>query len=50
MSYANYDTPHVCSENAGVSLKMLQEMRKRLFEWLLKDFLKTNAINIFISF
>ena len=43
MSYADDNTPHVCSENIDVTLEKLEEVGKVLFEWLSNNFLKANA-------
>ena len=43
MSYADENTPHVCSENIDVTLEKLEEVRKVLFEWFSNNFLKANA-------
>lgn len=37
MSYADDNTPYVCSKNVDVTLKKL-EVRKLLFEWFSLDF------------
>ena len=43
MSYADDDTPYVCSENVGITLEKLEEVGKVFFEWFLNKFLKKNA-------
>ena len=43
MSYANDNTPYVCSENVDVTLEKLEEVGKLLFEWFSNNFLKANA-------
>ena len=43
MSYADDNTPYVCSENVDVTLKKLEEVGKVLFEWFSNNFLKANA-------
>ena len=43
MSYADDNTPHVCSENIDVTLEKLEEVGKVLFEWFSNNFLKANA-------
>ena len=41
MSYADDNTPYVCSKNVDVTLAKLEEVGKVLFEWLVfKQFLK----------
>ena len=42
MSYADYSTPHVCSENNVVTLEKLVVVGKVLFEWFSINFLKEN--------
>ena len=43
MSYADDNTPYVCSENIDVNLEKLEEVGKVLFEWFPNNFLKSNA-------
>ena len=43
MSYADDNTPYVCSENVDVALEKLEEVGKILFEWFSNNFLKANA-------
>ena len=43
MSYADDNTPYVCSENVGVTLEILEEVGKVLFEWFSNNLLKGNA-------
>ena len=43
MSYADDNTPYVCSENINVTLEKLEEVGKILFEWFSNNFLKSNA-------
>ena len=43
MSYADDNTPYVCSENIDVTLGKLEEVGKVLFEWFSNNFLKANA-------
>ena len=43
MSYADGNTPYVCSENVDVTLEKLEEVGKVLFEWFSNNFLETNA-------
>ena len=43
MSYADDNTPYVCSENIDVTLEKLEEVGKVLFEWFSNNFLKANA-------
>ena len=43
MSYADDNTPYVCSENVDVTLKKIEEVGKVLFEWFSNNFLKANA-------
>ena len=43
MSYADDNSPYVCSENIDATLEKLEEVRKVLFEWFSNNFLKTNA-------
>ena len=43
MSYADDNTPYVCSENVDVTLEKLKEVGKVLFEWFSNSFLKANA-------
>ena len=43
MSYADDNTPYVCSENVDVTLEKLEEVGKVLFEWFSNNFLKANA-------
>ena len=43
MSYADDNTPYVCSENVDVTLGKLEEVGKVLFEWFSNNFLKANA-------
>ena len=43
MSYADDNTPYVCSENADVTLEKLEEVGKVLFKWFTNDFVKANA-------
>ena len=43
MSYADDNTPYVCSENVNVTLQKLKEAGKVLFEWFSNNFLRTNA-------
>ena len=33
MSYADNNTPYICSENVDVTLEKLEEVEKALFEW-----------------
>ena len=33
MSYADNNTPYICSENVDVTLEKLEEVEKVLFEW-----------------
>ena len=33
MSYADNNTPDICSENVDVTLEKLEEVEKALFEW-----------------
>ena len=42
MSYADDNTPYVCSENIDVTLEKLEEVGKVLFEWFSNNFLKAN--------
>ena len=39
MSYADDNTPFVCSENIDVTLEKLEELGKTLFEWFSNNFL-----------
>ena len=43
MSYADDNTPYVCSENVGVTLEKLEKVGKVLFEWFSNNFFKANA-------
>ena len=43
MSYADDNTPYVCSENVDVTLEKLEEVGKVLFKWFSNNFLKANA-------
>ena len=43
MSYADDNTPYVCSENVDVTLEKLEEVGKVLFESFSNNFLKANA-------
>ena len=43
MSYANDNTPYVCSENVDVTLEKLEEVEKVLFEWFSNNLLKAYA-------
>ena len=43
MSYADNNTPYVCSENIDVNLEKLEGVGKKLFEWFSNNFLKANA-------
>ena len=43
MSYADDNTPYVCSENVDVTLEKLEQVGKVLFEWFSNNFLKANA-------
>ena len=44
MSYADDNTPYVCSENIDITLEKLEEVGKALFEWFSNNnFLKANA-------
>ena len=43
MSYADNNTPFVCSENVDVTQEKLEEVGKVLFEWFSNNFLKANA-------
>ena len=43
MSYADDNTPYVCSENIDVTLEKLEEVGKVLFEWFSNNFLKAKA-------
>ena len=43
MSYADDNTPYVCSENVDVPLEKLEEVGQVLFEWFSNNFLKTKA-------
>ena len=43
MSYADNNTPHVCSENVDVTLEKWEEVGKVLFEWFSNNFLHANA-------
>ena len=43
MSYADDNTPYVCSDNVDVTLEKLEEVGKVLFEWFSNNFLKANA-------
>ena len=43
MSYADDNTPYVCSENVDVTVEKLEEVGKVLFGWFSNNFLKTNA-------
>ena len=43
MSYADDNTPYVCSENVDVTLEKLEEVGKVLFEWFSNNFLKASA-------
>ena len=43
MSYADDNTPYLCSENIDVTLEKLEEVGKVLFEWFSNNFLKANA-------
>ena len=45
MSYADNNTPYLCSENVDVTLEKLEEVGKVLFEWLSNNFLKANSDN-----
>ena len=49
MSYADDNTPYVCSENVDVTLEKLEEVGKVLFEWFSNNILKANADKL-ISF
>ena len=49
MSYANDNTPYVCSENIDVTLEKLEEVGNVLFEWFLNNFLKEILTSV-ISF
>ena len=42
MSYADDNTPYVCSENVDITLAKLEEVGKVLFEWFSNNFLKAN--------
>ena len=42
-SYADDNTPYMCSENVDVTLEKLEEVGKVLFEWFSNNFLKANA-------
>ena len=48
-SYADDNTPYVCSENIDVTLEKLEEVEKVLFEWFSNNFLKEKQTNV-ISF
>ena len=43
MSYADDNTPYVCSENIDVTLEKLEEVGKVLFKWFWNNSLKANA-------
>ena len=43
MSYADDNTPYVCSENVDVTLEKLEEVGKVLFEWFSNNFLKAKT-------
>ena len=43
MSYADDNTPYLCSENVDVTLKKLEEVRIVIFEWFSNNFLRANA-------
>ena len=43
LSFADDNTPHMCSENVAVTLTKLEEVGKILFEWFSNNFLKANA-------
>ena len=43
MSYADDNTPHVCSENVDVTLEKLKEVGKVFLESFSNNFLKANA-------
>ena len=43
MSYADDNTPYVCSENADVTLEKLEEVGNILFKWFTNGFVKANA-------
>ena len=43
MSYADDNTPYVCSENVDVTLEKLEEVEKVLFKQFSNNFLKANA-------
>ena len=43
MSYADDNTPYVCSENIDTTLEKLEEVGKVLFEQFSNNFLKENA-------
>ena len=43
MSYADDNSPYVCSKNVDVTLEKLEEVGKVLFEWFSNNFLKANA-------
>ena len=43
MSYADDNTPYVCSENVDVTPEKLEEVANVLFEWFSNNFFKANA-------
>ena len=43
MSYADDNTPYMCSDSVGVTLGKLEEVGKVLFEWFSNIFLKANG-------
>ena len=43
MSYADDNTPYVCSENVDVTLEKLEEVGKVIFKWFSNNFLNANA-------
>ena len=43
ISYADDNTPYMCSKNIDVTLEKLEEVGKVLFEWFSDNFLKANA-------
>ena len=48
-SYADGNTPYLCSENIDVTLENIEEVGKVLFEWFSNNFLKEKQSNV-ISF
>ena len=43
MSYADDNTPYLCSENVDITIEKLEEGGKVLFEWFSNNFLKANT-------